>query len=58
MVGHKFVADFVADFVAGAFLVNWKKSLKFHKKSKVDVVAGKRRLSFWTAIDSYILDFS
>jgi hypothetical protein len=31
---------FVVDFVVGAFSVKWKRSLKFHKKSKVDVVAG------------------
>jgi hypothetical protein len=30
----------VVDFVVGVFSVKWKKSLKFHKKSKVDVVAG------------------
>jgi hypothetical protein len=36
----KFVVDFVVDFVVGAFSVKWKRSLKFHKKSKVDVVAG------------------
>jgi hypothetical protein len=29
----------VVDFVVGVFSVKWKKSLKFHKKSKVDVVA-------------------
>ncbi len=33
------MVDFVVDFVVGAFSVKWKKSLKFHKKSKVDVVA-------------------
>jgi hypothetical protein len=36
------VVDFVVDFVVGAFSVKWKKSLKFHKKSKVDVVVGGR----------------
>ena len=29
----------MVDFVVGVFSVKWKKSLKFHKKSKVDVVA-------------------
>jgi hypothetical protein len=29
----------VVDFVVGVISVKWKKSLKFHKKSKVDVVA-------------------
>ena len=36
------MVDFVVDFVVGAFSVKWKKSLKFHKKSKVDVVADKK----------------
>ena len=46
MVGHNFEVyhkiipqNFVVDFVVGVFSVKWKKSLKFHKKSKVDVVA-------------------
>jgi hypothetical protein len=41
IIPQNFVVDFVVDFVVGAFSVKWKKLLKFHKKSKVDVVAGK-----------------
>ncbi len=37
------MVDFVVDFVVGAFSVKWQKSLKFHKKSKVDVVAVKKK---------------
>ena len=56
----KFVVDFVVDFVVGAFSVKWKKSLKFHKKSKVDVVAGvwygsllhtKQYINQWCVLD-------
>ncbi len=48
IIPQNFVVDFVVDFVVGVFSVKWKKSLKFHKKSKVDVVADQSDMSHVT----------